>query len=121
MNMFMCFKTCVSFSINFYGMFMKKIKKIGPRSRQSSVEGSDPMNTEDVYRSLRRTTHEIQNYSFESKLDQNTNSKDSGISQMGDHVMHVEYSYQTNGMNGHLGLVYAYSELILFLKVRMFY
>lgn len=42
-----------------------------------------PMNTEEVYRNLRKTTAEIQNYSFESKLDRDTNSKDSGISQMG--------------------------------------
>lgn len=41
------------------------------------------MNTEEVYRNLRKTTAEIQNYSFESKLDRDTNSKDSGISQMG--------------------------------------
>lgn len=53
-----------------------------PRSRQSSVE--DPaMNSEEVYKSLRKTTAEIQNYSFESKLDRDATSKDSGISQMG--------------------------------------
>lgn len=40
------------------------------------------MNTEEVYRSLRKTTAEIQNYSFETKLGRDTNSKDSGISQM---------------------------------------
>lgn len=40
------------------------------------------MNTEEVYRSLRKTTAEIQNYSFEPKLGRDTNSKDSGISQM---------------------------------------
>lgn len=43
-----------------------------------------PMNTEEVYRSLRKTTAEIQNYTFESKLGRDTNSKDSGISQMDD-------------------------------------
>lgn len=42
------------------------------------------MNTEEVYRSLRKTTAEIQNYSFETKLGRDTNSKDSGISQMDD-------------------------------------
>lgn len=52
-----------------------------PRSRQSSME--DPMNSEEVYKSLRKTTAEIQNYSFESKLDRDATSKDSGISQMG--------------------------------------
>lgn len=59
----------------------------GPRSRQSSVEtdGMPPMNTEEVYRNLRKTTAEIQNYSFETKLGRDTNSKDSGISQMDDH------------------------------------
>lgn len=40
------------------------------------------MNTEEVYRNLRKTTAEIQNYSFETKLGRDTNSKDSGISQM---------------------------------------
>ncbi|XP_031628993.1 CLIP-associating protein isoform X3 [Contarinia nasturtii] len=58
-----------------------------PRSRQSSVENNDStmqMNTEEVYRSLRKTTAEIQNYSFETKLGRDTNSKDSGISQMDD-------------------------------------
>lgn len=43
----------------------------------------DPMNSEEVYKSLRKTTAEIQNYSFESKLDRDATSKDSGISQMG--------------------------------------
>lgn len=59
----------------------------GPRSRQSSVETNETtlqMNTEEVYRSLRKTTAEIQNYSFETKLGRDTNSKDSGISQMDD-------------------------------------
>lgn len=42
------------------------------------------MNTEEVYRNLRKTTAEIQNYSFETKLGRDTNSKDSGISQMDD-------------------------------------
>ena len=41
------------------------------------------MNSEEVYKSLRKTTAEIQNYSFESKLDRDATSKDSGISQMG--------------------------------------
>lgn len=57
----------------------------GPRSRQSSVEAHESniqMNTEEVYRNLRKTTAEIQNYSFEAKLGRDTNSKDSGISQM---------------------------------------
>lgn len=70
------------------GLFQIKKKHvclIGPRSRQSSVEVNDTpsqMNTEEVYRSLRKTTAEIQNYSFEPKLGRDTNSKDSGISQM---------------------------------------
>lgn len=49
----------------------------------------DSLNPEEVYRSLRRTTAEIQNYSFEAlgsgKLldrDRDTTSQDSGISQM---------------------------------------
>lgn len=82
------------------------------------------MNTEEVYRSLRKTTAEIQNYSFETKLGRDTNSKDSGISQMDDQqsaavgVMeppiqqqHHYYALQqpqqhqqfnSNGYNGHL-------------------
>lgn len=73
------------------------------------------MNTEEVYKNLRKTTAEIQNYSFESKLDRDANSKDSGISQMGEtHMMqsmtvldgvggHGVYGLASNGMNGHIG------------------
>jgi CLIP-associating protein 1/2 len=63
------------------------------------------MNTEEIYKNLRKTTAEIQNYSFESKLDRDTNSKDSGISQMGDGVTtHSSGSDQySNGYNSHLG------------------
>ncbi|XP_053677219.1 CLIP-associating protein [Anopheles nili] len=86
-----------------------------PRSRQASVEVvAESMNTEEVYKNLRKTTAEIQNYSFESKLDRDTNSKDSGISQMGEtHMMqsmsvldgvgHGIYGLPSNGINGHLG------------------
>ncbi|XP_037906133.1 CLIP-associating protein isoform X4 [Hermetia illucens] len=77
-----------------------------PRSRQSSVEHGDPMNTEEVYKSLRKTTAEIQNYTFETKLDRDANSKDSGISQMGDHVGQGDQLpiIPSNGINGHIGL-----------------
>lgn len=74
---------------------------------------------------MRKTTAEIQNYSFESKLDRDTNSKDSGISQMGGNdqhhglVVHPSMIYgghiggalhhndhfnviSSNGYNGHL-------------------
>jgi hypothetical protein len=74
----------------------------GPRSRQTSVEVDHPMNHEEVYKNLRKTTAEIQNYSFESKLDRDANSKDSGISQMGEnHMMHAP----SNGFNNghHIG------------------
>ncbi|CAO1428288.1 unnamed protein product [Diamesa tonsa] len=71
----------------------------GPRSRQASVEVEHPISHEEVYKNLKKTTAEIQNYSFESKLDRDANSKDSGISQMGDHLLHVA----PNGFNGHLG------------------
>ncbi|KAL5286274.1 CLASP1 family protein [Megaselia abdita] len=79
-----------------------------PRSRQSSVEHTDSLNSEEVYRSLRKTTAEIQNYSFETKLDRDTNSKDSGISQMGDHGIHPHHlenigNISSNGLNGHIG------------------
>lgn len=63
------------------------------------------MNTEEVYRNLRKTTAEIQNYSFETKLDRDTNSKDSGISQMGggdNHLLETHFTLPTNGLNGHL-------------------
>lgn len=74
---------------------------IGPRSRQTSVEVDHPISHEEVYKNLRKTTAEIQNYSFESKLDRDANSKDSGISQMGgDHLLHAP----ANGFNnGHAG------------------
>ncbi|XP_063699950.1 CLIP-associating protein isoform X2 [Culicoides brevitarsis] len=77
-----------------------------PRSsRQTSVE-ADSINTEEVYKHLRKTTAEIQNYSFENKLDRDANSKDSGISQMGDHGHNENnlFSLPTNGYNGHFGL-----------------
>jgi CLIP-associating protein 1/2 len=59
------------------------------------------MNHEEVYKNLRKTTAEIQNYSFESKLDRDANSKDSGISQMGENHMHAP----SNGFNNghHIG------------------
>ncbi|XP_012270047.1 CLIP-associating protein 1-A isoform X2 [Orussus abietinus] len=43
----------------------------------------DHLNPEEVYKSLRRTTAEIQNYGFE-RLERATTSKDSGISNMAD-------------------------------------
>ncbi|OXU28642.1 hypothetical protein TSAR_011606 [Trichomalopsis sarcophagae] len=47
-------------------------------------EGADDsLNPEEVYKSLRRTTAEIQNYGFE-RLERATTSKDSGISNMAD-------------------------------------
>lgn len=71
----------------------------GPRSRQTSVEVDHPISHEEVYKNLRKTTAEIQNYSFESKLDRDTPSKDSGISQMGENHMQAH----SNGYNGHHG------------------
>ncbi|XP_058054607.1 CLIP-associating protein [Anopheles bellator] len=94
-----------------------------PRSRQASVEvPTESMNTEEVYKHLRKTTAEIQNYSFESKLDMN--GKDSGIgSQIGDRDPHNNnvmlqsmtvletgggvgglgiYGLPSNGINGHI-------------------
>ncbi|VEN50087.1 unnamed protein product, partial [Callosobruchus maculatus] len=55
-----------------------------PRAAGGSPGYRDVIDHEEVYRSLRRTTAEIQNYSFEigSKLDRDTASQDSGISQM---------------------------------------
>lgn len=64
----------------------------GPRSRQSSVEHTDtppaqaPITQAELYRQMQKTTAEIQTY-YETKLDRDANSKDSGISQMGDHQM----------------------------------
>lgn len=95
-----------------------KVLISGPRSRQSSVENNDSsMNTEEVYRNLRKTTAEIQNYSFETKLGRDTNSKDSGISQMDDQqsgavnsnefmkqqAIYNVNQYQQCGINGHNG------------------
>ncbi|XP_058466865.1 CLIP-associating protein isoform X2 [Malaya genurostris] len=77
-----------------------------PRSRQTSVDVVDSMNTEEIYKNLRKTTAEIQNYSFETKLDRDANSKDSGISQMGEiQMQNVEmYTMPSNGLNGHVGM-----------------
>uniref|UniRef100_A0A2M4A609 Putative microtubule associated-protein orbit n=1 Tax=Anopheles triannulatus TaxID=58253 RepID=A0A2M4A609_9DIPT len=76
-----------------------------PRSRQASVEvPTESMNTEEVYKNLRKTTAEIQNYSFESKLDRDTNSKDSGISQMGETHMMQSMTVLETGMGGIYGL-----------------
>lgn len=74
------------------------------------------MNTEEVQRSLRKTTAEIQTY-YETKLDRDSNSKDSGISQMGgggigDHhidpfaaltasMTNTIVPTPSNGINGH--------------------
>lgn len=58
------------------------------------------MNTEEVYRNLRKTTAEIQNYSFETKLDRDSNSKDSGISQMCD--QQADHLSLVSGLNGHM-------------------
>uniref|UniRef100_A0A182FFW2 TOG domain-containing protein n=1 Tax=Anopheles albimanus TaxID=7167 RepID=A0A182FFW2_ANOAL len=72
---------------------------------QASVEvPTESMNTEEVYKNLRKTTAEIQNYSFESKLDRDTNSKDSGISQMGETHMMQSMTVLETGMGGIYGL-----------------
>lgn len=74
------------------------------RSRQTSIDATDSMNSEEVYKNLRKTTAEIQNYSFEAKLDRDANSKDSGISQMGEvQVQNADYLTGSNGLNGHVG------------------
>ncbi|XP_017761570.1 PREDICTED: CLIP-associating protein 1-A isoform X2 [Eufriesea mexicana] len=49
---------------------------------KSDIDNADE-NLEEVYKSLRRTTAEIQNYGFE-RLERATTSKDSGISNMAD-------------------------------------
>lgn len=51
-----------------------------PPSSNTTID-DEHLNPEEVYRSLRRTTAEIQNYSFKA-LDRDTTSQDSGISQM---------------------------------------
>ncbi|XP_017770144.1 PREDICTED: CLIP-associating protein isoform X3 [Nicrophorus vespilloides] len=61
------------------------IKALSPST--ATAKHNDTMNHEDIYKSLQRTTAEIQNYSYEtlgSKLDRDrdTTSQDSGISQM---------------------------------------
>lgn len=101
---------------------------LGPRSRQSSVEANDgtpPMNTEEVYRSLRKTTAEIQSYTLETKLGLR-DSKDSGINQMEDqspaagvaeppmqqqqqaplhyYSLHQPKQFPSNGYNGHMNI-----------------
>ncbi|XP_075218993.1 CLIP-associating protein isoform X2 [Lycorma delicatula] len=56
-----------------------------PPSKYPTHIDAENLNPEEVYRSLRRTTAEIQNYSYESggkKIDREETSQDSGISQM---------------------------------------
>ncbi|XP_043472094.1 CLIP-associating protein 1-A isoform X3 [Leptopilina heterotoma] len=57
--------------------------------------GDDHLNPEEVYKSLRRTTAEIQNYGFE-RLERATTSKDSGISNMADVEERIESLTLTN-------------------------
>lgn len=64
-----------------------------PRSRQSSVDNHH--SEEDVYKSLRKTTAEIQNYSFESKL---VSDRESAIARQFNSLSIA------NGYNGHLNL-----------------
>ncbi|XP_011065866.1 PREDICTED: CLIP-associating protein 1-A isoform X2 [Acromyrmex echinatior] len=52
------------------------------KADKTEIDGGDE-NLEEVYKSLRRTTAEIQNYGFE-RLERATTSKDSGISNMAD-------------------------------------
>ncbi|XP_053598863.1 CLIP-associating protein 1-A isoform X3 [Microplitis demolitor] len=53
------------------------------RILRHDLESDDHLNPEEVYKSLRRTTAEIQNYGFE-RMEGATSSKDSGISNMAD-------------------------------------
>ncbi|XP_026825553.1 CLIP-associating protein 1-A isoform X6 [Ooceraea biroi] len=55
---------------------------------KTEIDGGDE-NLEEVYKSLRRTTAEIQNYGFE-RLERATTSKDSGISNMADVEERIE-------------------------------
>ncbi|KMQ98190.1 clip-associating protein [Lasius niger] len=55
---------------------------------RTEIDGGDE-NMEEVYKSLRRTTAEIQNYGFE-RLERATTSKDSGISNMADVEERIE-------------------------------
>ncbi|XP_029175944.1 CLIP-associating protein 1 isoform X4 [Nylanderia fulva] len=54
---------------------------------KTEIDGDE--NMEEVYKSLRRTTAEIQNYGFE-RLERATTSKDSGISNMADVEERIE-------------------------------
>ncbi|XP_069703536.1 CLIP-associating protein 1 isoform X4 [Periplaneta americana] len=71
------------------GTTPQQLQSRGSLRGNSLADLDDSLNPEEVYRSLRRTTAEIQNYSFEAlgsgKLldrDRDTTSQDSGISQM---------------------------------------
>ncbi|EFN82174.1 CLIP-associating protein [Harpegnathos saltator] len=59
-----------------------KVKNDNKAEGKTEIDGGDE-NLEEVYKSLRRTTAEIQNYGFE-RLERATTSKDSGISNMAD-------------------------------------
>lgn len=59
------------------------------RTRAKNDVNATDENMEEVYKSLRRTTAEIQNYGFE-RLERATTSKDSGISNMADIEERIE-------------------------------
>lgn len=56
---------------------------------RSHDDTEDHLNPEEVYKSLRKTTAEIQNYGFE-RMEAATSSKDSGISNMADIEERIE-------------------------------
>ncbi|XP_032672003.1 CLIP-associating protein 1 isoform X3 [Odontomachus brunneus] len=65
-----------------------KAKNDNKTDGKTEIDGGDE-NLEEVYKSLRRTTAEIQNYGFE-RLERATTSKDSGISNMADVEERIE-------------------------------
>ncbi|XP_033225325.1 CLIP-associating protein 1-A isoform X3 [Belonocnema kinseyi] len=70
-------------------------RRLQPGVRSEVDSGDDHLNPEEVYKSLRRTTAEIQNYGFE-RLERATTSKDSGISNMADVEERIESLTLTN-------------------------
>ncbi|KAF7390819.1 hypothetical protein HZH66_009299 [Vespula vulgaris] len=70
------------------------------RNKKNDVDTADE-NLEEVYKSLRRTTAEIQNYGFE-RLERATTSKDSGISNMADLEERIEVNGSSDTIAGDL-------------------
>ncbi|XP_044007569.1 CLIP-associating protein 1-like isoform X2 [Aphidius gifuensis] len=71
------------------GMTPRSHQPLSRFPHRSHDDNEDHLNPEEVYKSLRKTTAEIQNYGFE-RMEAATSSKDSGISNMADIEERIE-------------------------------